>query len=246
MGAPWVWGHQGWDDMDQETMTRMQGMREEAWQKMQQQQQRGMQSAEGQQPESPRTAEGQQAEGQPKQVPIETAGEQQETIPTRSQETTGQGTTGGQETPTSTEQQTPPTGIQPKSTPAPPRLTAARPTPFLRGIPRIDVTETPTTYHIHADLPGIHKSDLSLTLKHDRILISGERRVEVSGGARHVVERGHGRFARTVRLPRDAVVEEVEARLDHGVLEIVVAKRRGGEGMGEEEGEGEARRITIQ
>ncbi|KAJ3093846.1 hypothetical protein HDU96_001999 [Phlyctochytrium bullatum] len=106
---------------------------------------------------------------------------------------------------------------------SPTTITAA---PFLRSV-RLDVSETPTSYLIHADLPGVSKDQLNITLKDDVLTISGERKDsrEIKDEQRHVVERSYGRFSRSVRLPVNADAENVAARLDEGVLEVTVGKR---------------------
>ncbi|KAJ3139120.1 hypothetical protein HK100_011885 [Physocladia obscura] len=92
---------------------------------------------------------------------------------------------------------------------------------------RLDLTEADDGYHIHADLPGVNKDEISITSKDAILTISGERSAnkEVKDEQRHIIERSFGKFSRSVRLPNDANVEKVTAKLDNGVLELVVAKK---------------------
>ncbi|KAJ3109642.1 hypothetical protein HDU97_003118 [Phlyctochytrium planicorne] len=120
---------------------------------------------------------------------------------------------------------------------------ASQLSPFMRGIPRLDVTETDKSYVIHADLPGINKEEVNINIKDDMLNISGERRSsseQVSAdNTRRLVERGYGRFSRSVRLPMDADAENVAAKMENGVLELCIAKRETGQ---EEQG---TKKITI-
>ncbi|KAJ3106718.1 hypothetical protein HK100_003698 [Physocladia obscura] len=98
---------------------------------------------------------------------------------------------------------------------------------------RLDLTEADDGYHVHADLPGVNKDEVNITTKDGILTISGERSTnkEVKDEQRHIVERSFGKFSRSVRLPNDANVEAVSAKLDNGVLELVIAKKAVDEGV---------------
>ncbi|KAJ3138144.1 hypothetical protein HK100_000135 [Physocladia obscura] len=104
---------------------------------------------------------------------------------------------------------------------------------------RLDLTEADDGYHIHADLPGVNKDEINVATKDGILTISGERSAnkEVKDEQRHIVERSFGKFSRTVRLPNDANFEKVSAKLNNGVLELVVAKKSVDEGI---------KKISIQ
>ncbi|KAJ3233646.1 hypothetical protein HDU81_002089 [Chytriomyces hyalinus] len=92
---------------------------------------------------------------------------------------------------------------------------------------RLDLTETPKNYFVHADLPGIPKEHIQISVKDDILTLSGERaqRQEEKDEHRHIVERGQGKFSRSLRLPPDASVDDVKATMKDGVLELVVGKK---------------------
>ncbi|KAI9346758.1 HSP20-like chaperone [Zopfochytrium polystomum] len=93
--------------------------------------------------------------------------------------------------------------------------------------PRLDLAETDAGYVVHADLPGIPKDKVDVSISDDGVLmISGERSAnkEIKDEQRHVVERSYGRFERAVRLPQDADRDNVQAKMTDGVLELVVPK----------------------
>ncbi|KAJ3210565.1 hypothetical protein HDU67_005196 [Dinochytrium kinnereticum] len=97
---------------------------------------------------------------------------------------------------------------------------------FSRAV-RLDVSETDKAYLIHADLPGLNKEDISITVKDDILTISGERKSnnEIKDEHRHVIERSYGKFSRSIQLPQNADSDKVAAKLQDGVLELSVDKR---------------------
>lgn len=96
--------------------------------------------------------------------------------------------------------------------------------------PRLDIKATDTEYVIHADLPGIEKEDVTLEVHDDRLLIKAESKEEKEEKGEGYLrrERGYRSFFRTVPLPEDALTQEdVDAKLQKGVLEIHVKREPG-------------------
>lgn len=98
--------------------------------------------------------------------------------------------------------------------------------PQLRWAPAIDVIETADEYVIRADLPGVQKKDLGVTLEDGNLTIQGLREPEVlPEGAEYAFnERPYGMFARTLILPSWAEASGIEAEFKHGVLTVKVRK----------------------
>src|ERR1700749_2382815 len=71
---------------------------------------------------------------------------------------------------------------------------------------RLDVSETPTSYVVKAELPGIEEKDVSLTLEDGVLTLSGEKQSETEeeGKTFHRIERSYGSFRRALQLPADA------------------------------------------
>lgn len=92
--------------------------------------------------------------------------------------------------------------------------------------PRVDVEETKDGYTFRADLPGMNKEDITISVEDHRLVIKGERQsaVEQKTSKYHRVERHHGSFCRTFRLPATVISDRVEASYRQGVLEITVPK----------------------
>lgn len=93
-------------------------------------------------------------------------------------------------------------------------------------IPNVDVKETSETIVISADLPGLRKDDIKITIQ-DRILqISGEKKQpDVEEGANfHRVERVFGSFCRQFNLPTTVKNNAISAVFKDGVLELTLPK----------------------
>ncbi len=85
-------------------------------------------------------------------------------------------------------------------------------------------------YVIHADLPGIEKANVTLEVYDDSLLIKAESKEEKEEKGEGYIrrERGYRSFYRNVRLPDDALInEDVDAKLEKGVLEIHVKRQPG-------------------
>jgi HSP20 family protein len=98
--------------------------------------------------------------------------------------------------------------------------------------PTIDVFETDDTLEVTVDLPGVGPGAVRVVMKADAVLIVGEKtpRRGIGESSFHLVERGFGRFARTVRLGRACDAAKAHATLDDGELRISIpkmAERRG-------------------
>lgn len=93
--------------------------------------------------------------------------------------------------------------------------------------PRVDIRQNAEAVTIHAELPGLTKDDVKITLSDDRILtIRGEKkREETSEETNYLrVERSYGSFTRSFNLPEHLRTDAVTASFDNGVLTITVPK----------------------
>ncbi|MGH8631896.1 MAG: Hsp20/alpha crystallin family protein [Burkholderiales bacterium] len=86
--------------------------------------------------------------------------------------------------------------------------------------PLVDITETPKEYLVRAELPGMKKEDVSITIEEGVLTISGERRVEYSDEKRHRSERYYGRFERSFSIPSDVAPDRIDAEYQDGVLAV--------------------------
>ncbi|TVU51353.1 hypothetical protein EJB05_02776, partial [Eragrostis curvula] len=106
-----------------------------------------------------------------------------------------------------------------------PTSTDADTTAFVNA--RMDWRETPEAHVFKADLPGVRKEEVKVEVEDGNVLvISGQRAREKEdvGGTWHRVERSSGSFLRRFRLPDNAMVDQVRAGLENGVLTVTVPK----------------------
>ena len=94
--------------------------------------------------------------------------------------------------------------------------------------PAVDVRETADDFLVTAELPGLSRDDVDVSVENGVLSISGEKREEFEEGSetgnRHLIERRYGKFHRNFSLPRSVDAEKVEARFDNGVLHVTLPK----------------------
>jgi HSP20 family protein len=90
--------------------------------------------------------------------------------------------------------------------------------------PKADIFEQDGTLVIKAELPGVKKGDVEVTMDDGELVISGERKAEpaIKDDDYYQGETRHGRFYRRLRLPAWAKLEQIKADHKDGVLEIRV------------------------
>ncbi|MET0799854.1 MAG: Hsp20/alpha crystallin family protein [Actinomycetota bacterium] len=95
-------------------------------------------------------------------------------------------------------------------------------------VPALDIRETDDRFEVTVDLPGMRSQDVEVTFEAGVLTVRGQRefsRDEGGEGQYHRIERSFGSFARSVRLPRVADPERIEASFENGVLTVHVPKR---------------------
>lgn len=92
--------------------------------------------------------------------------------------------------------------------------------------PAVDIRENEDAFLVHAELPGLSKDDVEITLENNVLKLSGERRFEkdVDEKEYHRVERAYGTFTRAFSLPSRVDSNGVKASFADGVLTITVPK----------------------
>lgn len=93
-------------------------------------------------------------------------------------------------------------------------------------VPPVDISETEESYLIRADLPGVRKDDVKVSVQDGMLAIQGERRhdEEEKGRKFHRIECSYGNFARSFRMPVDTEESSVKAEFKEGVLSITLSK----------------------
>ena len=97
---------------------------------------------------------------------------------------------------------------------------------FTGRFPKVDISENDTTYSIKADLPGLDKSDVSITVENGTLTIQGEKKEEhkKEHGKYYHLERSYGKFARSFMLPEEVLADKIDAKMHNGVLELTLPK----------------------
>jgi len=92
--------------------------------------------------------------------------------------------------------------------------------------PRVDVEETENAVLLHADMPGIDKSNLKVQLENNTLIIRGERKYEKEDKSdKHFrSERAFGTFQRTFSLSDRIKAAEIKADYKDGVLTVTLPK----------------------
>jgi HSP20 family protein len=92
--------------------------------------------------------------------------------------------------------------------------------------PRIDVFEKNGALMVKAELPGIKKEDIQVTLEGNDLTIRGEVKdeSEVKEEDYYRCERSYGSFYRRLPVPFETTAAQITARYSDGVLEITVPK----------------------
>lgn len=109
----------------------------------------------------------------------------------------------------------------------------------------VDVKETENTYEVKADLPGISKPDINVSVDKHVLTISVESKGEKKedkdeeGVKYHRVERHSSFVSRSLRMPTNADLDNIKAKFDNGVLTLDVPKKQ-------TNGDKAVKRISIE
>lgn len=92
--------------------------------------------------------------------------------------------------------------------------------------PPVDIRETESALHFTAELPGMSKDDVEITVENNVLTLSGERKFEKETKEEtfHRVERSYGVFSRSFTLPATVQTDKVEAKFENGMLTISLPK----------------------
>jgi HSP20 family protein len=92
---------------------------------------------------------------------------------------------------------------------------------------RVDVHETEDSYDIHADLPGVEKDDIEITLHNDVLTVSAKKNTESEKKKKGKViyrERSSGSISRSFSVSPGTTQDDIDANFKDGVLTLSVPK----------------------
>lgn len=104
---------------------------------------------------------------------------------------------------------------------------------------KMDVKETAQGYVVHAEIPGVKKEDIHVTIEGNQVTIGAEtkRETEQKEGERVLrTERFYGNLYRSFTLPTELDEAASTAKYENGVLELTLARKQQAAG----------RKLTIQ
>ena len=116
-----------------------------------------------------------------------------------------------------------------------------RPVRLEQDVPQIkmDVKEEENAYRVHAEIPGVKKEDIQVSVEGNSVSISAEvkKESEEKQGEKLLKrERYYGKVARSFALANEIDDTNASAKYTDGVLELVLPKKKGGS----------TRRVSIQ
>lgn len=99
-------------------------------------------------------------------------------------------------------------------------------TPIEEWSPRADVYSQNGSIVIKAELPGVKKEDIDISVENGSLIIRGERKSEekVEETDFYRMERSHGTFYRRLPMPKGVTAEQIKAEYKDGVLKVTVPK----------------------
>ncbi|KAL5533592.1 hypothetical protein ACEPAG_52 [Sanghuangporus baumii] len=107
--------------------------------------------------------------------------------------------------------------------------------------PKVDIFESQEQNRVTAvfELPGLSKENVNIDVQNGRLVISGEQQLSKDVDEKGLVhrERNYGRFSRTIPLPQGVKSQEIQAKMENGLLTVTFPK------TGQEQ---QSQRVTIQ
>lgn len=92
--------------------------------------------------------------------------------------------------------------------------------------PNIEITETDKAVEVTAEMPGLERKDVDISIEDDTLTIRGEKKVEETQKDKDVQhsERIYGMFMRVLQLPPGIDPSSVQATMSNGVLKVTIPK----------------------
>ena len=91
-------------------------------------------------------------------------------------------------------------------------------------VPAVDIEETDDAWIVEAELPGVDKKDVDIQMNDSELVVRGEIKERERTGILRRRTRRVGEFEFRVTLPGQTDAEQIDAKLDGGVLTIRIPK----------------------
>lgn len=103
--------------------------------------------------------------------------------------------------------------------------------------PPAKMVDTGDSVVVAAELPGVNKDEVELTVLGDTLTITGEKKLPAEEGATYIRhERPHGRFHKVINMPYSVDQEKISATYKDGILTVTLPKAE----------EAKPRHITVK
>jgi HSP20 family protein len=93
-------------------------------------------------------------------------------------------------------------------------------------VPNIEISETDKAIEVSAEMPGLERKDVEISIDDDTLTIRGEKKVEENQKDKNVQlsERSYGVFLRVLQLPPGIDPSSIQATMSNGILKITIPK----------------------
>src|SRR3977135_171838 len=93
-------------------------------------------------------------------------------------------------------------------------------------VPNIEISETDKAIEVTAEMPGLERKDVEISVDDDTLTIRGEKKVEETQKDKNVQlsERCYGVFVRVLQLPPGIDPASVQATMSNGILKLTIPK----------------------
>lgn len=93
--------------------------------------------------------------------------------------------------------------------------------------PAVNLWTSPDEAVLMAEIPGVDPKDVDVSVLGNVVTIEGERKADASVPEEnyHRRERETGKFMRSIRLPFEVEADKVQARIENGVLRVVLPRK---------------------
>ena len=97
------------------------------------------------------------------------------------------------------------------------------------SLPALDIVEHKKNYVVTAEMPGMDKNDIEITIDNGLVTISGEKTKEEKkeeDGKVICSERSYGKYLRQFRIGSEILEDKIEANYKKGVLTLTIPKKQ--------------------
>ena len=94
--------------------------------------------------------------------------------------------------------------------------------------PLVDIEESKDKFTVKADIPGMKKEDIKISMQNHMLILSGERKEEREEKKKNYVmkEMGYGSFYRSINVPYAVNPKGIKASYNNGILNVSIPKTK--------------------